>query len=219
MAGKYNQVLLHRIAGARAERLIAVTGATVRGTVYGILGTALVQGNAVRDFVKWDYQPGGIEGVPDSFARAYSIMMSEPQGPIYMVYDSAMQEAPLKEKIEVPNYKVKVPSRVAPEQAAIDQAAAADAHAGQHPVVDGDAEQGETGDEHSGDSAGLEGQRSHPAKVLLAAHHHGRLGIANEIFDLAQCVAHHRDGDVFRVHPAVLVPVLQLALPETTLGD
>jgi len=37
-------VILHRIAGDRAERLIAVTGATVRGTVYGILGTALVQG-------------------------------------------------------------------------------------------------------------------------------------------------------------------------------
>lgn len=38
------RVLLHRIAGERADRLIAVTGATVRGTVYGILGTAIVQG-------------------------------------------------------------------------------------------------------------------------------------------------------------------------------
>ena len=37
-------ILLYRIAGPRAERLIAVTGATVRGVVYGILGTALVQG-------------------------------------------------------------------------------------------------------------------------------------------------------------------------------
>ncbi len=36
--------LLRRIAGAQAERLIAVTGATVRGVVYGILGTAIVQG-------------------------------------------------------------------------------------------------------------------------------------------------------------------------------
>ena len=43
--------------------------------------TALVQGNAVRDYVKWDYQPTSIEGVPESFARAYSIMMTEPQGP------------------------------------------------------------------------------------------------------------------------------------------
>ena len=36
--------LLRRIAGDRAERLISVTGSTVRGVVYGILGTAVVQG-------------------------------------------------------------------------------------------------------------------------------------------------------------------------------
>src|SRR5262249_54025723 len=32
--------------------------------------TALVQGNAVRDYTKWDYQPHVIDGVPESFARA-----------------------------------------------------------------------------------------------------------------------------------------------------
>ena len=47
--------------------------------------SALVQGNAIRDYVKWDYQPTSIEGVPESFARAYSIMTTEPQGPVYMV--------------------------------------------------------------------------------------------------------------------------------------
>lgn len=36
--------IARRIAGDQAERLISVTGATVRGTVYGILGTAVVQG-------------------------------------------------------------------------------------------------------------------------------------------------------------------------------
>jgi predicted PurR-regulated permease PerM len=36
--------LLHRIAGARAARLIDVTGSTIRGVVYGLLGTAIVQG-------------------------------------------------------------------------------------------------------------------------------------------------------------------------------
>ena len=45
---------------------------------------------------------GSIHGVPDSFARAYSIMMSEPQGPVYMVYDSAMQESELKEEMALP---------------------------------------------------------------------------------------------------------------------
>jgi len=37
-------IILQRIAGARADRLIIITGATVRGVVYGILGTAIVQG-------------------------------------------------------------------------------------------------------------------------------------------------------------------------------
>jgi predicted PurR-regulated permease PerM len=36
--------ILQRIAGEQADRLITVTGATIRGVVYGILGTALVQG-------------------------------------------------------------------------------------------------------------------------------------------------------------------------------
>jgi predicted PurR-regulated permease PerM len=36
--------IMHRVAGPHAERLIEVTGATVRGVVYGIVGTAVVQG-------------------------------------------------------------------------------------------------------------------------------------------------------------------------------
>jgi acetolactate synthase-1/2/3 large subunit len=85
--------------------------------------TAFAQGDVVRGFTKWDYQPGSIHGVPDSFARAYSIMMSEPQGPVYMVYDSAMQESAMKEEMALPKYKVKVPSRVAPEPAVVEEAA------------------------------------------------------------------------------------------------
>ncbi len=37
-------VTLRRIAGEQADRLLRVTGETVRGVVYGILGTAIVQG-------------------------------------------------------------------------------------------------------------------------------------------------------------------------------
>jgi predicted PurR-regulated permease PerM len=43
IAARLRQIL-QRIAGAHADRLILVTGATVRGVVYGILGTAIVQG-------------------------------------------------------------------------------------------------------------------------------------------------------------------------------
>src|SRR5438105_14011115 len=45
--------------------------------------TALVQGNLVRDYVKWDDQPWDAESVPESFMRAYRIAMTEPKGPVY----------------------------------------------------------------------------------------------------------------------------------------
>lgn len=55
--GVYIQRIMQRIAGDHAERLVSVTGATVRGTVYGILGTALVQG-LLTSFGLW------LSGVP-----------------------------------------------------------------------------------------------------------------------------------------------------------
>src|SRR5260370_34487760 len=35
---------LHRIAGERGDRLLDLAGATIRAVVYGVLGTALLQG-------------------------------------------------------------------------------------------------------------------------------------------------------------------------------
>ena len=84
--------------------------------------TANVQGEAVRNFVKWDYQPASIEGVPDSFARAYSIMMSEPQGPIYMCYDAWLQEAPLAASVPMPSGPV-VPTPIAADPTALEDCA------------------------------------------------------------------------------------------------
>jgi acetolactate synthase-1/2/3 large subunit len=83
--------------------------------------TALVQGNAVRDYVKWDYQPTSIDGVPESFARAYSIMMTEPKGPIYMCYDAALQETPKTHEVPLPPpAAVATPAPMAPDPRAIE---------------------------------------------------------------------------------------------------
>ena len=54
--------------------------------------TALVQGNLVRDFVKWDDQPADLESTPESFARAYQTALTEPCGPVYICYDAEIQE-------------------------------------------------------------------------------------------------------------------------------
>lgn len=83
--------------------------------------TALVQGNAIRDYVKWDYQPYSIDGVPESFARAYSVMTTEPQGPIYMCYDAGLQEAKLERDIPLPPVaSVATPSPMMPDPRAIE---------------------------------------------------------------------------------------------------
>lgn len=85
--------------------------------------TALVQGNAVRDFVKWDDQPFGTEAVVESFARAYRIATAPPQGPVYLCYDVAFQEDPLTTEVELPDPdRGGLYSPPAPDPAALEQA-------------------------------------------------------------------------------------------------
>jgi acetolactate synthase-1/2/3 large subunit len=82
--------------------------------------TANVQGQAVRDYTKWDYQPTVVDGVPESFARAYGVMMTEPQGPVYMCYDAWLQEKPLDHDVTLPPATaMAVPTRIAPDPAAL----------------------------------------------------------------------------------------------------
>ncbi|HUP96875.1 MAG TPA: thiamine pyrophosphate-binding protein [Usitatibacter sp.] len=97
--------------------------------------TAQGQGEAVRQYTKWDYQPHTIDGVPESFARAYGVMMTQPQGPVYMIYDAWLQEQKLEHEVKLPPPdKVKVPSRLGPDPAALAQAADLIAAAA-HPVI------------------------------------------------------------------------------------
>src|SRR5213593_1623760 len=97
--------------------------------------TAQGQGEAVRAYTKWDYQPHTIAGVPEAFARAYAVMMTEPTGPIYMCYDAWLQEKKLDQEVPLPPlHAAKVPSRLAPDPKAL--AAAADLiAAAKNPVI------------------------------------------------------------------------------------
>ena len=65
--------------------------------------TALVQGNAVRDYVKFDDQPNSVDAVPESFLRAYRIAMTEPKGPVYICLDTDVQEAKIGTPMVVPH--------------------------------------------------------------------------------------------------------------------
>lgn len=71
--------------------------------------TANLQGNAIRDYVKWDDQPYNAASVPESFARAYRVMMSEPKGPVYLCWDAAIQEDKLAQQIAIPNVERLMP--------------------------------------------------------------------------------------------------------------
>jgi acetolactate synthase I/II/III large subunit len=97
--------------------------------------SAQSQGAAIREYTKWDYQPTTIDGVPESFARAYSVMMTEPRGPVYMCYDAWLQEKKLDHEVALPPKTFQaVPSPLAPDPAAL--AKAADTLvAAKHPVI------------------------------------------------------------------------------------
>jgi acetolactate synthase-1/2/3 large subunit len=65
--------------------------------------TALVQGNQIRDYVKWDDQPYTLADVPDSFIRGYKIATTDPTAPIYINYDADIQEDRVAEAVEFPD--------------------------------------------------------------------------------------------------------------------
>jgi acetolactate synthase-1/2/3 large subunit len=136
-SGKPMVAILHNLVGllhanmavyyAYADRapvfIIGATGPmdeTKRRPRIDWIHTALVQGEAVRAYTKWDYQPSVIGGVPESFARAYSVMMTEPRGPIYMCYDAWLQEQPLDHEVALPpKNATKVPSPIAADPQAL----------------------------------------------------------------------------------------------------
>jgi benzoylformate decarboxylase/acetolactate synthase-1/2/3 large subunit len=82
--------------------------------------SANVQGNAVRDYTKWDHEPRSIGDVPPVLARAHRVAMSEPRGPVYVALDAGLQETPLDEPIELPDFsRLAPPSRIGPDPAAL----------------------------------------------------------------------------------------------------
>src|SRR5437899_3148610 len=140
-SGKPMVAILHNLVGllhanmavyyAYADRapvfIIGATGPmdeTKRRPRIDWIHTALVQGEAVRAYTKWDYQSTVIDGVPESFARAYAVMMTEPRGPIYMCYDAWLQEQPLERAVPLPPASAqKVPAPMAADPAALARAA------------------------------------------------------------------------------------------------
>lgn len=86
--------------------------------------SALIQGNLVREYVKWDDQPDHIDGVAESIIRAHRIANTEPKGPTYVTLDHGVQECALDEPMEIPDLSgFEPPTSTGPDPAGIDRAA------------------------------------------------------------------------------------------------
>jgi acetolactate synthase-1/2/3 large subunit len=86
--------------------------------------TANVQGLQVRDYVKLDDQPASIRAVPESMLRGWRTMLAEPQGPVYICFDSELQEDHAPSGLIVQDVdKLVRTTRIAPDPKAIEQIA------------------------------------------------------------------------------------------------
>ncbi|HLF77981.1 MAG TPA: thiamine pyrophosphate-binding protein [Dehalococcoidia bacterium] len=86
--------------------------------------TALVQGNVVRDFVKWDDQPTSVSSFPDSIMRAYRLAATEPSAPVYLCFDVDLQEEPITTPMILPDKnRFLPPAPPAPHPEALEKAA------------------------------------------------------------------------------------------------
>ena len=112
----------------RAPMLIlGATGpvdATLRRPWIDWIHTAQDQGALIRNFVKWDDQPGSAAAIPESIYRAWQQTCTQPHGPVYVCLDAAIQEAPLEGEVVVPDpgrYRAPAPS--SPNNSALHDAA------------------------------------------------------------------------------------------------
>jgi thiamine pyrophosphate-dependent acetolactate synthase large subunit-like protein len=65
--------------------------------------TAADQGALIRDYTKWDDQPGSIPAALEALARAVQLAATAPHAPVYVNFDAALQEAELAEPPRLPD--------------------------------------------------------------------------------------------------------------------
>src|SRR6186997_1794585 len=86
--------------------------------------TALVQGNLVRDFVKWDDQPSSLAACAESLTRAYKVTTTQPTGPVYVCFDTELQEMRAEGELEIPDMTLyATPTRLGPDPVVLERVA------------------------------------------------------------------------------------------------
>lgn len=89
------------------------------------LHTCRDQGALIRNYVKWDDQPGSMEAALESMLRADVIARTEPTGPTYVSFDVSIQEKKHAEAPALPDFsRFRPPLPAAPSAEGVAQAAA-----------------------------------------------------------------------------------------------
>jgi len=65
--------------------------------------TALDQGALVRDYTKWDDQPGSVGAALESLAHAVQLAATPPFAPVYVNFDAGLQEQELAHAPRMPD--------------------------------------------------------------------------------------------------------------------
>ena len=97
--------------------------------------TSVDQGGLIRDFTKWDNQPGSVTAAMEAVLRAAQIAQTAPRGPVYVNLEVAMQEQKIGAMPALPDVRRHVtPQAVRPAPGLV--AAAARLLSGaKHPVI------------------------------------------------------------------------------------
>ena len=74
----------------------------LRGPV-DYLHSANTQGEVVRSITKWDEEATTVKGVLESVLRGYKIATAVPKGPVYIAFDTGLQEQKLEEPFVLPD--------------------------------------------------------------------------------------------------------------------
>jgi len=87
--------------------------------------TALDQGALIRDYTKWDDQPGSVGAAVDSIAHAAQVAMTPPYAPVYVNFDAGLQEQALDQPPRLPDVtRMAPPARVRPDSQTLADAVA-----------------------------------------------------------------------------------------------
>lgn len=88
------------------------------------LHTAQDQAALVRHFIKWDAQPASVPAAYEALLRAKQIAETAPRGPVYVCFDTTLQEAWLGEMPPLPDVgRYRAPASPHPSPALVERAA------------------------------------------------------------------------------------------------